>query len=82
MKPLPCPFCGGPASAEFDDYSGWFIGCDQSASDGCQVETCGGPFKTKREAIAVWNRRATNTPPTAQTHHPTSKVVRVDKAGS
>jgi Lar family restriction alleviation protein len=57
-----CPFCGGSAST-FEDYghsSAWEVGC---FNGDCRVE----PHvweKTKAEAIAAWNRRATPAAPT------------------
>jgi len=56
---LPCPFCGGPASIEESDLLG-----DIRKSAGCGTEDCQGyqstlTFATRREAIAAWNRRAT-----------------------
>lgn len=49
---LPCPFCGGKASAIDSKFSlATFVRCDN-----CHSTT--GNFKTKEMAIAAWNRRA------------------------
>jgi len=59
-KPLPCPFCGGPAFSfqrrEYGDYPDgkvWDVHCDRRdcyLSDG--ADWC---FDTEEEAIAKWN---------------------------
>jgi hypothetical protein len=56
-KLLPCPFCGGEASAEqcvrVDYYGDWVVGCDNE-------QCCAKPevlAAIKSAAIAAWNRR-------------------------
>ena len=56
-KLLPCPFCGGEASAEqcvrVDYYGDWVVGCD---NEQCRAK----PevlAAIKSAAIAAWNRR-------------------------
>ena len=56
--PLPCPFCNGAAHsgyAKFNDDAGW---C------GCESVDCPGwgacaQHQTEADAVAAWNRRAT-----------------------
>lgn len=64
-KLKPCPFCGDnhPQVAE-DEYSlggddgetgyGWFAYCNSTIDCFAKI----GPYNTREEAIAAWNRRA------------------------
>ena len=62
---LPCPFCGGKAELRYHPSSmrdpqcrAWEVGCSLcSARVGCTIYAIG---KTKDDAIAAWNRRATH----------------------
>lgn len=56
----PCPFCGGKATQIFDVYNNTYVyGC-------CTICCLGNAlnnkmrFKTDKEAIDTWNRRADN----------------------
>lgn len=52
---LPCPFCGGKASADFaDDAPGFEVGC---FNPDCPAEPSIWKY-TEAEAIAAWNTRA------------------------
>jgi Lar family restriction alleviation protein len=48
---LPCPFCGGSATADSQFGREWWVECDD-----CQAST-GGAEANRADAIAAWNRR-------------------------
>jgi len=67
--PLPCPFCGGEASA--DGHIAYSPNYDAEWADGTKVRTayfcncirCGvrnGEHQTKSDALAKWNARTGN----------------------
>ena len=69
-KLLPCPFCGGEASAEqcvrVDYYGDWVVGCDNE-------QCCAKPevlAAIKSAAIAAWNRRTPAPEGVVQTDPP------------
>ena len=49
---LPCPFCGGVAHIELDEYSYPVVVCD---SEGVRLS---GKFESIRKAAEAWNKRA------------------------
>lgn len=54
----PCPFCGG-TDIEVFDCGGWETHCASCYASGQSSGHDGAPF-TKEQAIAAWNRRATD----------------------
>jgi len=53
---LPCPFCGGDAQTDFIEGESYLIECYA-----CRAET--GIKDSEEDAIAAWNRRATEPSP-------------------
>lgn len=53
----PCPFCGGKAHVEknFDETYRFYHTCKNT-----QINIYKTGFKTRKEAIEAWNRRADN----------------------
>ncbi len=75
---LPCPFCGGEASAEgraryTENHEAWFAdGSRVLEAFYCNCYKCGatrqtivGGYQTRELAIAAWNTRITSTPQAA-----------------
>lgn len=58
-KPLPCPFCGGKPHVGRVDYprTAYYVMCFRTK---CPVKPSSTHFRTRGDAIAVWNRRANN----------------------
>lgn len=54
IKLKPCPFCGGNATTVESDPTGEFFICCES----CKAFV--GVYATENEAVAAWNRRATD----------------------
>lgn len=60
MTPLPCPFCGSPASVcEEQSYSDkrvtFSVGCSQ---EGCfAYDLVGAPYPRRSDAVEAWNKR-------------------------
>lgn len=59
-KPLPCPFCGGAANADWhrDGATGaqHFVSCDDEDCAGYNIGTRP-TYARKADAVAAWNRR-------------------------
>ncbi|HDS1237618.1 TPA: Lar family restriction alleviation protein [Pluralibacter gergoviae] len=51
---LGCPFCGGTAELSADG-DGVFAGCSNRQ---CAINPITQTYRTKREAVRAWNRRA------------------------
>jgi Lar family restriction alleviation protein len=54
-KLKPCPFCGGEAIIEQDEY--WYLEWAVSCCNEDCVCYIGRSYRTKEETIAAWNRR-------------------------
>lgn len=56
-KLKPCPFCGEEAYSKADRYYTWAVVCSNVR---CPGHWIGGIYVIEDEAIAAWNRRASD----------------------
>ncbi|MBQ7220698.1 MAG: Lar family restriction alleviation protein [Synergistaceae bacterium] len=61
---LPCPFCGGEARVEQEYYEGWHVECTDCETRTreflAEDMTAEALKEARKEAVALWNRRAAN----------------------